>query len=209
LEEITWDKIGSSNTNVLRAIWITREKNSFCLVRIHQTLPPAGTQFGISISRPAFYKYDEGQQRFYQSAGKHHAISRELSDQHSEDRAFFAALSLLRALSPGPGLEYKPDPFPAEESESQGSFKIRIAIRPRAAHVSKGTFLASGKQVLTVRGQSMSTYDRVRSNEVFDLNSAPIHSHLAFESDCPWKNVDGASVRAWVDQNMNFSEYEL
>jgi hypothetical protein len=205
LEEIRWAKIGGG-TRLLRALWLTHNRKRFFFRRFYQILPSAGPARDIEEDEPLFYEYDDGAFRFARAvAEKNDWRWEELAEQNPADGAFFGMLSVLRALSPGPGLEYRADPFPAEAREEQNSkWAFKIAIRRRTAHLAHGSYLEDGRQILAIHGSAWSVHEGWHANEPYDSVSAPVHSFLNMTADSPWPDVDAESIRRWINENLNF-----
>ena len=205
LEHIQWGKIGNQNVKVLRALWLRHDRKRFVLNPYYQSLPLGTQSSTLADEGPYFFGFDELAQRFAVLVDENQNCQwKPITDLHPACRPFFGALSLLRALSPGPGLEYKIDPFYSRAEKVADQWDFEVAIRSRAAHVVHGSYLPDGRQILSVQGSKRSSHEGCNSNEPYDLLSAPIRDYLTFQSANPWHEVDAQMLRKWVDDNLNF-----
>ena len=204
LEEISWDKIGNLDLRVLRAARLMHDVKRFVIFLYYQSLSSDPQSPGLTEEGPLFYEFNETDRRFELAIADVDGWRWEgISGQHPSDRPFIGILSLLRELSPGPGLELKADPF-ALEAKKEARWKFATAIRSRSAYLRHAYFLEDGRQILAVEGATTSTSEGWLSNEPFDPNSSPIRQVLKFEADVPWPNVDPEGIRNWINENLNY-----
>ena len=199
LEEIAWSKLGNSDIKVLRAAWLLHNRKRFILFLYYQSLPST-SDIGLSEEGPFYYQFDEDSGYFYGVMRNGDKWSRTtVPGGSASDRPFFGILSLIRALSPGPGLELKADPFPLKVTKNT-DWHFVVVVRRRSAHLVHASFLPDGREVLGVRGSTMSSSRGWYSNEPYDWSSSPIYGTLELSSEAPWRDVNVTELRKWIDE---------
>lgn len=207
LEQIEWIKVGDRSAKVLRALWLRHNRKRFVLNLYHQEPRPDDGIPHVSEEGPYYFTFNERDQRFAAAIFENERWRRlDISDEHPPDKVFFTTLMLLRALSPGPGLELKVDPFHSEAEKEGDAWKFRVAVRARSAQLGEGVILPDDHEILSIIGpwSQRSLHEGWLANEPYDLLSTPVHSYVTLTTKGPWQEVDAGEIRKWVDENLSY-----
>ncbi len=191
LENTDWYRIRQAEPDVesLRALWLVSHDDCFGLYLFPQRVGANGPE--LVVAGPFEFSFDERSGTLWRrDPGKTFLVKSEWTSLR--DKAFWIALSMLRALSPAA----KTDPSAISQTrQDDGTYTITVPVRRAIAQLRRVVESRSGRQWYVARNP-------LNEAPFFPGTGGPYVGTLLFDAQVPWAQIDPRFVHRLIAEKV-------